>query len=110
MEAGLDTQSKTLWSFLQPLENNISADADTAESAAFRSRLFFHLSNDGLDFTRRPSHPAIIQDSMERERWAISVMQQIQDLVRVMLFVLWLILTCLRKPHLNACRGFLHFE
>ena len=37
MEESLHTHSKINWSFLCPAENQIPADADTAESAAFHS-------------------------------------------------------------------------
>jgi hypothetical protein len=92
MEESLHTHSKIDWSLLRPAENQISADADTAESAAFRSRLYHHLSNDGLDYVGQRSHPAIIEDPMQRERWATSALQQIQDLVCIILFMIRLIL------------------
>ena len=86
------TQSKAYWSFLRPTENQTPADADTAESAAFRSRLYHHLSKDGLDYIGQRSHPAIIEDPTQRERWATSALRQIQDLVCIILFIMRLIL------------------
>ena len=82
MEGGIENpQSTEYWGYLQPTRNFISSSADTPESAALRSKMVFHLTNDGLDFSDQSRHPAFIQDIAEREAWSASAVRQIDDMV-----------------------------
>jgi hypothetical protein len=66
---------------LQPKETIVSTDQDTANVAALRSRVFFHISKDNLDYDESKFHPALIQNTDERQKWTVSVLQQLHDLV-----------------------------
>jgi len=78
----MDQQSShEYWVHLLPKQTLVSTDEDTIEAAALRSRLFFHISQDDLDYNDNLFHPAFIQEPEGRQKWAMSALQQLRDLV-----------------------------